>query len=77
MFLKGHYVVLEKTFKYYGGNNNKVRNIYISHNLINKLSEEIKVPEHRVKLEGWQGPPHLNKVEQGETLLFFKISLLI
>ena len=27
------------------------------------LSEENKVPEHYLKLERWQGPPHLNTSE--------------
>ena len=32
---------------------------------INKLlSEENKVPEHCLKIEGWQDPPHVNKVKQ-------------
>ena len=33
------------------------------HKWINKLlSEEHKVPKHRLKLERWQGPPHINKM---------------
>ena len=27
-----------------------------------------KVPEHCLKLERWQGPPHVNKVKQHETV---------
>ena len=42
------------------------------HSWINKLlSEENKVPEHCLKLESWQGPPHINKVQQYENVLFF------
>ena len=33
-------------------------------------------PEHCLKLERWQGPPHINKVQQCEVMLFFKISCL-
>ena len=36
------------------------------------LSEENKVPEHCLKVERWQGPPHINKVKQYETVLSFK-----
>ena len=33
--------------------------------LIQKLfSEKIKVPEHCLELERWQGPPHINMGEQ-------------
>ena len=45
---------------------------------INKLlSEENKIQEHRRKLEGWQGPPHINNVKQHETVFSFRVSLLI
>ena len=55
----------------------KLRNIYFSHNWINKLfSEENKVPEHCLTLERWQGPPHINKVKQYKIALF-KVSLFI
>ena len=38
--------------------------MYFFHTLINKLfSEEIKIPEHCLKLEGWQGLPHINTVK--------------
>ena len=41
-------------------------------NWVNKLlSEDNKVPEH------WQGPPHVNKVRQYETVSFLKVSLFI
>ena len=30
---------------------------------------KIRSPEHCVKLERWQGPPHINKVEQYEIVL--------
>ena len=30
-----------------------------------------------VKLERWQGPPHINKVKQYEIVLSFKVSLFI
>ena len=49
---------------------------FFIHNWINKLfSEENKVPEHRSKLERWQGPPHIIKVNQFEIVLSFKASL--
>ena len=32
-------------------------------------------PEHCLKLERWQGPPHINKVKQCETVLSLKVSL--
>ena len=35
------------------------------------------VPEHCLKLERWQGPPHINKVKRYETVLSFKDSLFI
>ena len=34
---------------------------------------KIKSPEHCLKLERWQGPPHINKVKQYE----IKVSLFI
>ena len=38
---------------------------FFSHKWINKLfSEENTVPEHCLKLERWQGPPHIDKVQQ-------------
>ena len=33
-----------------------------------KLSEENKVPEHDLKLESWQGPPHIG-IKQHEIVL--------
>ena len=48
------------------------------HNCINKLfSEENKVPEHCLKLERWQGPPHVNKVKRCEIVSSFTITLFI
>ena len=41
------------------------------------LGEKMKSPEHRLKLERWQGLPHINKAKQYETLLSFKFSLFI
>ena len=38
---------------------------------------KIRSPEHCLKLERWQGPPHINKVKQYETVLSFEVSLLI
>ena len=47
------------------------------HSWINKLfSEENKVPEHHLKLERWQGPPHVHKVKHCETVLSFKVQFL-
>ena len=40
-------------------------------------SEENKVPELCLKLERWQGPPHINKVKQYGIVLSFKVSLFI
>ena len=34
-------------------------------------------PEHCLKLERWQGPPHINKMKQYETVLSFKITLYV
>ena len=43
------------------------------HYWINELfSEDKKVPEHCLKTERWQGPPHVNRVKQFEIVLFFK-----
>ena len=28
------------------------------------FSEQNKVPEHCLKIEKWQGPPHVNRVKQ-------------
>ena len=33
--------------------------------------------EHCLKLERWQGPPHINKIKQYEIVLNFKVSLFI
>ena len=41
------------------------------------LSEENKVPEHCLKQERWQGPPHINKVKQDEAVLSSRFSLFI
>ena len=42
----------------------------------NKLfSEENKALEHCLKLESWQGPPHINNEKQYEIVLSFKLSL--
>ena len=39
-------------------------------NWINNLfSEENKVPDHCLKLERWQGPPHINKITQYDIVL--------
>ena len=35
------------------------------------------VPEDCLRVERWQGPPHINKVKQFESLLPSKISLFI
>ena len=45
-------------------------------NWINELRRN-KDPQHCLKLERWQGPPHVNQVKQYETLSSFKVSLLI
>ena len=56
-WLKGQYVVLEMKYKL--------------HNWINKLfSEENKIPI--LKLERWQGPPHVNTVNQYKAVLSLK-----
>ena len=39
--------------------------------------EKIRSTEHWLKLERWQGPPHINKVKHCITVLSFKVSLLI
>ena len=45
---------------------------------INKLfSEDNKVPRALLKQERWQGPPHINKAKQYETVLLFTVSLFI
>ena len=45
---------------------------FSSHKWINKLlSNEYNVPEHCLKLERWQGPPNIIKVEQHELVLSF------
>ena len=49
---------------------------FFFHYWINKLFwEEHKVPEHCLKLERWQGPPHVNKVRQCETVSSSEFSL--
>ena len=30
--------------------------------------KKVKSPEHCLKLERWQGPPHVNNVKQDETV---------
>ena len=43
-----------------------LQNVFF-HQSINKLfSEENKFPKHYLKLEWWQGPPHINNVKQYE-----------
>ena len=46
--------------------------------LLNKqaIAEESTIPEHCLKLERWQGPPHINKVKQYEIVLSCKVSLV-
>ena len=34
-------------------------------------------PEHCLKLEGWRGPPQINKTKQYEIVLPFKVSNFI
>ena len=34
-------------------------------------------PEHSLKRERWQGPPHINKVNQYEAVLSFKVSYVL
>ena len=41
------------------------------------FSEENKVPGHCLKIERWQGPPHVDKVKQYGTVLCFKVGLFI
>ena len=52
--------------------------MYYFHNWVKSCSQsKIRSQEHCLKLEVWQGPPHVNKVKQYETLLSFKVSLFI
>ena len=46
---------------------------------MNEQAEQSKIqsPEHSLKPEGWQDPPHINKVKQYEAVLSFKVSLFI
>ena len=37
----------------------------------------MKSPEHCLKLERWQGPPHMNKMKEHETVLSCEVRLLI
>ena len=53
-------------------NINENSDIHFLHEWIIKL-----FPEHYLKLERWQGPPHTNKVKQYEVVLSFKVSLFI
>ena len=60
------------------GDEIQTQQYFFSHNWIKKLpSEENKIQELSLKLERWQGPPHINKVKQYETVLSFKLSLFI
>ena len=43
----------------------------------NLFSEENKVPRSCLKLNRWQGLPHINNVKQYETVLSFKSALYI
>ena len=44
--------------------------MYLLFRSVNELlSEENKVPEHCLKLEKWQGPPHVNRLRQDEIVL--------
>ena len=49
-------LILEKTYKL---------KIVISYKL---FSDENKVTEYSLKLEKWQGPPHMNIMKQSETV---------
>ena len=42
---------------------------YYYHQWINKLFLENRIPEHCLKLDRWQGPPHVNKGKQYEIVL--------
>ena len=42
-----------------------------------KIYNTYESPEHCLKQERWQGPPHINKVKQYETVLSFMVSLVI
>ena len=43
----------------------------------NEVISILAINEYTHKLERWQGPPHINKVEQYENVLSFKVSLFI
>ena len=47
------------------------------HGVVLEKKFKNKVPGHSLKLEKWQGPPHINKCKQYETVLSFKVSLFI
>ena len=50
-------------------NINKVifRNVYFSHNWINKMfSKENKLPRTLFEAKRWQGPPHITKMKKYE-----------
>ena len=42
---------------------------------ISYSQRKINSPKHCLKLESWQGPPHINKTKQREIVLSFKASL--
>ena len=61
-----------QTQNFYIYNTNEVmiqtKKYLLFHVWINKLFRKIRSPQRCLKLERWQGPPHINKVEQYETV---------
>ena len=83
--LKGHYVVLEEKLQNQNFNIHSITEVtiqtqtyWIFNNWINNLfSEENKAPEHCLRLERWQGPPHISNVKQYAIVSSFKVTLFI
>ena len=60
-----------------GGVIKQTQRYYYFFPLLNKQDAQNKVPEHCVKPERWQGPPHINRLKQHKIVLSFKVSLFI
>ena len=83
--LKGHYVVSKKEFKVFSQFSIIDEVIkqpwqYSFFSITESTScsqRKTRSPEQCLKLERWQGPPHINKGRQYETVLSFRLSLFI
>ena len=75
--LKGHYVISERKTTNVGIHSLIEVIIKIQEYNLQSSCSQRKIRSHCLKTERWQGPPHINKVKQYETMLSFRVSLFI